>query len=307
MKKRILILLAFLGILTLSACSPTNKYDIITTMIPQYSLAKEIAGDKLSVHLITKPGVDVHSSELSSKDVIKINNSKLLLYTSDIIDTQIARLTIKGPIVVDLSSHILSEHEDNHIDEHEHDHDHDHASIHYWTSYHNLEHMANVIFENIIKIDPDNKPYYEENLNIVLNKLTELETELIKIVSLSSTKEIFYAGHNAMDALANEIGLTITALVDDIKPNADITSPQIQNLINKIKENNAKYLFVPELESLKVVETISRALKNENIELEILELHGLHNISKKEFESGISIFDILKQNNINLEKGLKND
>lgn len=253
MKKRIILLLAFLGIITLAACNPTKKYDIITTMIPQYSLAREIAGDKLSVHLITKPGVDVHSSELSSKDVITINNSKLLLYTSDIIDTQISRLTIKGPIVIDLSSHIL--------DEHDHDHDHDHTSIHYWTSYHNLEHMASVIYENIIKIDSENKTYYEENLNLVLEKLSKLEDELLEIVSLSSTKEIFYAGHNAMDALANEMGITITALVDDIKPNADVTSPQIQNLIKKIKENNAKYLFVPELESLRVVETIKRAFK----------------------------------------------
>ena len=307
MKKRIILLLAFLGIITLAACSPTKKYDIITTMIPQYSLAREIAGDKLSVHLITKPGVDVHSSELSSKDVITINNSKLLLYTSDIIDTQISRLTIKGPIVIDLSSHILDEHEQNHSDEHDHDQNHDHASIHYWTSYHNLEHMASVIYENIIKIDSENKTYYEENLNLVLEKLSKLEDELLEIVSLSSTKEIFYAGHNAMDALANEMGITITALVDDIKPNADVTSPQIQNLIKKIKENNAKYLFVPELESLRVVETIKRALKNENIELEILELHGLHNISKEQFDKGISIFDILNQNNINLEKGLKND
>ena len=33
MKKRILILLAFLGIIILAACSLTNKYDIIIMMI----------------------------------------------------------------------------------------------------------------------------------------------------------------------------------------------------------------------------------------------------------------------------------
>ena len=314
MKAKILLLLIIFGITTLVACTPTKKYDIITTMIPQHSLASEIAGDKLSVHLITKPGVDVHNSELSSKNLMTINNSKLLLYTSDIIDTQISRLTIKGPNVINLSEHVLEEHEHSH-DEHDHEHDehghehddHDHSSVHYWTSYDNLSHMAEVIAREIIKIDEENKLYYETNLANVLRKLKQLETELKEIVTSSTTKQIFYAGHNAMDALSKEMGLTITALVDDIKPNATVTSPQIQKLINAIKANNAKCLFVPELESLKTVETIKQALIKEGITLEVLELHGLHNITKEQFDKNVSIFDLLATNNLNLRRALTND
>ena len=74
----------------------------------------------------------------------------------------------------------------------------------------------------------------------MLEKLTYLKTDLLEIIKKSSNAKIYFAGHDSMASLSDEVGLEIVTLIDDIKPNADITSLQITNLVNGIKENNVK-------------------------------------------------------------------
>lgn len=308
MRKFILFTTSILLIFVLASCQNVEQYDIVTTMFPQYSLAKEIVGDNLTVDLITPPGVDVHNFELSSKDIIKIDNSKLFLYTSDMIDPQIKNIKLTKTKVVNLSNLILHGHGTNN-DTHDHDdeteHEHIHSNSHYWTSYKNLIKMTNVIFEEIINIDPDKTDIYQTNKDVLLEKLISLKTNLLAIINKSSNATIYFAGHDSMASLSDEVGLEIVTLIDDIKPNADITSPQITNLVNGIKENNVKYLYIPELDSTRIAETIQRNLISHDIKIEFLELHGFHNITLDQFKNEISILILLQQNNINIEKGLK--
>lgn len=308
MRKFILFTISILLIFVLASCQNVEQYDIVTTMFPQYSLTKEIVGDNLTVDLITPPGVNVHNFELSSKDIIKIDNSKLFLYTSDIIDPQIKNMNLNKTKVVNLSTLILHGNETNN-DAHDHDddteHEHNHSNSHYWTSYENLIKMTNIIFEEIINIDPDKTDIYQTNRDVLLEKLTSLKTDLLEIINKSSNAKIYFAGHDSMASLSDEVGLEIVTLIDDIKPNADITSLQITNLVNDIKENNVKYLYIPELESTRIAETIQRNLSSHDIEIKFLELHGFHNITLDQFKNETSILILLQQNNINIEKGLK--
>lgn len=301
MKKFIYIILSLTISLTLFGCTKGKSYDIVATMYPQYSISKEIAGDKLNVLMLYPPAVDIHNHEFSSQDIIKINNSKLFFYTSDIIEPKIQRMTLKNTEVINLEALINHEH-----DEHEYE-EHDHAHSHYWTSFSALKEMSQIIYEKIISIDNLNSDYYLKNYNQLLAKIKEIETNTRELILQSETKTIFFAGHNSMEAFANEMNLTITALVDDIKPSADITSKQILDLVNKIKEVKASILYIPELESIKIANTIKRAVEKENVKLEILELHGFHNITKNQMDSNVSIINLLTQNYENLKRGLSND
>ena len=83
MKKLILIFISLLTILLTGCDKNDKKADIITTLYPQYSITKEIVGNKLSVSLIVPIGADGHHFTPTSKDLINIKNAKLFLYTSD--------------------------------------------------------------------------------------------------------------------------------------------------------------------------------------------------------------------------------
>lgn len=305
MKKLFLFLLTSITFLSLAACSKPESNDIVTSMFPQYSITKKIVGDKLRVKLLYPPAVDIHNYELSSHDLISINNSKLFFYTSNIIEPKIAQLHIKNTKVINLETKYNFDHHEEH-DHANHD-EHDHAITHYWTSIENLIIMVQAIYDEVILIDSVNKDYYLSNLNILLTELETLKSKFITLISNSIVKEIFFAGHNSMEAFAHDIGLTITPLVDDIKPNADVTSNQIVTLVNKIKASNSKYLFIPELESERLADTISRALAKDGITIEIFQLHGFHNITKNEYNENITIIDLINQNYNNIQRAIIND
>lgn len=297
MRKFIIILTLFFSSLALVSCQSKEEYDITTTMYPQYSLAKLIVKDKLNVKMIAPPGVDIHNYEMSSKDLITIDQSKLFFYNSDKVEPQIQNLNLKNVTIINIENYID-------IDE---NNDHHNHGVHYWTSFENLIKMASIIYENIISKYDDTNKYYEQNYLELINVLNTYKEEYLSLVANSSVNKIFFAGHDAMHELSEEIGLDIVSLIDDVKPNLDITSKQIQNLVNKIIEHNAKVLYLPELESSQIATTIQRAVAKENIDLLILELHGFHNITKQQYKDDVSIIELIQQNFINLKRGLSHD
>ena len=59
----------------------TNAIAItVTTIYPQYSIAREIAKDKANVKMLLKPGQEMHSYEPSPKDIKEIQDADIFIY-----------------------------------------------------------------------------------------------------------------------------------------------------------------------------------------------------------------------------------
>lgn len=122
------------------------KRKVVTTIFPQYDFVRQIAGDKVDLTLLLKPGSDSHSYELSPQDVKEIESADLFIYTGGEEDKKfedlLASLGDKAPKSLRLTDmvktleeevkegmtheHHHGEEEQHHEDEdHEH-HDHDH-------------------------------------------------------------------------------------------------------------------------------------------------------------------------------------
>jgi zinc transport system substrate-binding protein len=71
-------------------------------------------------------------------------------------------------------------------------------------------------------------------------------------------------------------------------------------LINQIKKDNIRCIFYEELASPKIAETLSNETG-----AELLILNAAHNISKEQFEKGITFISIMKNNLSNLKTGLE--
>ena len=74
-------------IFSLTACSgkansasKKDKLNIVTTIYPQYSIAREIAKDKANVKMLLKPGQEMHSYEPSPKDIKEIQDADIFIY-----------------------------------------------------------------------------------------------------------------------------------------------------------------------------------------------------------------------------------
>ena len=313
MKKFAIFIFVLLSLVTLSACTDSKKADIVTTMFPQYDFAKQIVKDKMTVSLLIPPGAEIHNYEASIKDMVAIKEAKLFIFTSLEIDQWIQDpLTIGGEntVVLDLSlSYELTDH--NHHTHEENtsssnrllssklevdDHDHDDDEIHFWTDPTTAIQLINAILIKIVEIDPANKDFYESNAHDYIHEIEELheEMELLFLNELYKDSTLYFAGHNAMSAFGKRYHLHIESLFSDFKPDADLTSQELITFTNEVIASQTKYLFIEELVEPKAANKIKTELKNKhNYDLELLELHGYHNVLKSELEDGITYLDLM--------------
>lgn len=100
MKKIILILLALLIPLSIFACGgndsdndePSDKPLVMTSLFPQYDMARHIGGDYVDVEFLLPPGVDPHGFEPTARKIIEIMNADMLIYTGDSMEPWVPRL-----------------------------------------------------------------------------------------------------------------------------------------------------------------------------------------------------------------------
>lgn len=278
----------------LAGCGDTKNADIVTTLYPQYDIAKQIAHDKLSVSLIVPFGSEIHGYEPTAKDIVAINKAKLFIFTSFEMERWVGGVVSHDVNALNLSGkYTLAPYDPNDAD-----------TLHYWTDPTVILQLINVVRDEIIKIDPENEAYYTQNANSYYEEIENIHREATEYFSAKAKPLIFFAGHNAMGAFGKRYNLSITALSENFQPDADLTPRQLQSIIAELKETGAHYLFIEELVEPRAAQTIINQLANENYELTLLELHGYHNISKEQNKQGVRYADLFKRNLANIKKAL---
>ncbi len=319
MKKIILIML----VLIISfACSKkedntkkseNKKIRIVTTLFPTYDFSKEIGKDKVEVKLLLPPGIEAHSYEPTPKDIAEINNANIFIYTGDLMEPWVKKLLSslnnKNLKIVDVSKNIeLKEFDFEDEDEHEHidgeihenEDEHIHGKDpHIWTDPILAKTIVQNITDSIIEVDKVNKTFYDGNKIIYDKKLDNLDTEFKNLVKKSSKKEIVSGGHFVFGYLFERYGLTYHSAYEGFSPNAEPTPKQLKSLKETISETHTKYIYYEELIEPKLAKLLSNELG-----LQLLLLHGAHNISKEELAKGTSYYEIMLKNIENLKLGL---
>lgn len=191
-----------------------------------------------------------------------------------------------------------SHNEDAHSEEnHTHSHEYD---PHIWTSPVKAVQMVNNILEALKEVDPDNADYYTENANNYIEQLKELDSDIRDVVKNANRTDIYFGGRFAMHYFAEEYGLTCIAAYDSCSSETEPSAGMVAAIIDSMEETGAKVIYHEELVDPQVAETIADTVKGKT-----LLLHSCHNVSKEDFENGVTYLDLMKQNVINLEEGLK--
>ena len=296
MKKTIITIL--LTLILLSGCSnieaESEKPNVIVTLFPQYDMVRAIAKDKVNLELLLPAGVEPHSYEPTPNTIIRINESDLFVYTSDIMETWISNLFTElndqGPIVVNSSNSVelITHLEEEDSDEEEHDEEYD---PHFWLDPLNAKIMAENITAGLIEMDPENADFYQANANIYLSELDKLDQEFIDLFNRVKLNKIIYGGHFAFGYLSNRFNIEILSPYTGYSPDAEPSVSSLAELINVMQENQIKVIFYEELVDPKIARTIS-----EQTGAKIEVLHGAHNLSLEEMAQGLTYFDVMRSN-----------
>ncbi|NCT54398.1 zinc ABC transporter solute-binding protein [Candidatus Falkowbacteria bacterium] len=296
-----------------------EKISIVSTLFPIYDFAKEIGGDKVSVTLLLPPGLEAHSFEPKPSDIIKINKADIFLYSGELMEPWARDISrgLSGEVkVIDTSFGIEMIEELKHDDEDDEVNKDEQEELykegeaqepskndrqldpHIWLDFDNAKTIATTIAQALIQIDTENASYYQANLENYLAKLTALDNSYQTTLENCESREIIYGGHYTFGYLAKRYDLNYQS-AQGFAPNSEPSANDLIYLIEEIKANDVKYVFYEELLSPKIAETLARETKTK-----LLLLNAAHNLSKDDYQAGLTFILIMENNLENLSVGL---
>ena len=213
----------------------------------------------------------------------------------------------------DTEEHIHSEDEHDMEDVAVHDEDHAQEYLdeddghgveieydeHIWTSPVNAKKLAGVLAEVLAQEDPAHAASYAENCASYQDKLTELDAEFREVVSHAKRRLVVFGDKFPLRYFFDEYGLEYRAAFSGCSTDTEPSAKTIAYLIDKVREKQIPAVYYLELSSPRVAEIIG-----EETGAEPLLFHSCHNVTRHQFDSGVTYLELMEQNVKNLKKGL---
>ncbi|MHC1721506.1 MAG: metal ABC transporter substrate-binding protein [Clostridiaceae bacterium] len=255
-RKIVSIFLIIMSLITFSGCTDRNKetgsgkIPVVASFNPMAELVKVVGGNKTEIYIIVPDGTEPHDFELKAKDIVKLSDSKIFVYNGAGMEAW-AQDAVKASgnkdlMAVDASKGCALISSGDVIDPH------------LWLSLKAAKVQAFNIKEALVKADPANKEYYEKNYSSFSSSLDELYNEYRpKFDSLKNKN--FVTGHSAFAYFCRDFGLKQSS-IENVFAEGEPTAKKIAELIEYCRENNVDTVFMEELASPKVSETLANEL-----------------------------------------------
>ena len=284
-----------------SAKNNSGKVNVVATIFPEYDFLRQIGKDKINLTMLVTPGAETHSFEPTPKDIKEVNASDMFVYVggdsdawvSSILDsidkkhTDVVTLMDCVPLVEEKTVEGMTEESDS-ADTKDAGPEYDE---HVWTSPKNAKLIVQKLCNNLCRIDPSNKGFYRENTKVYIKKLDKLDQEFKNVVDNGKRKEIIVGDRFPFLYFADAYGLTYYAAFPGCSTDTEPNANTIAFLTDKVKKDKIPVVFHIELSNEKVCDSIceSTGAKGEL-------LNAVHNVSKKDFEAGVTYIDLMEHN-----------
>lgn len=197
--------------------------------------------------------------------------------------------------------HAAHAHDD---DDHDYvDHDGHEEEIEYdehiWTSPVNAMKLVDVIGDTLAEADPANADAYRQGAADYKKELEEIDAGFREVSANRKRNMIVMGDKFPFRYLADEYQLDYRAAFSGCSSDTEPSAKTIAYLIDKVKEEQIPAVYYLELSSHRVSEIIG-----EETGAEPLLLHSCHNVTRAQFDSGITYVELMRQNIENLRKGI---
>lgn len=295
----------------LSACAsgdgiPKSDRDvhIVATNFALYDFARLYEDEHIRASMLIAPGSESHDFEATLSDVAVVSEADIFLYaggeSDDWVDAVFDSLGDAGESVLRINAleYIETLGGESASEEHPHgENDHEDCDEHTWTSIPNAVALIEEIGRAVQQIDETNIP--PVRVQTYVADLLALDAEYRNAVENAARTEIVVADRFPFTHLAEEYGLSWLAAFDGCASNTEVPLAVLQNLIREVREQEIPVVFYIEFSD----QTAADAVRDET-GAEALPLHSCHNVTKEEFEAGVSYLELMRQNLENLKKAL---
>lgn len=283
-----------------------KKLKVVATLFPLYDFARQVGREKIEVNLLLPPGVEAHAFEPRPADIKRIQDSDIFLFTNKLMEPWVGGL-LKGIdtrslTIVDTSKGItLLQRSSKHGDEERaHADESGNADPHIWLDLSNAMRMVDMIASQFIVKDPRDKDFYAKNADEYKKKLEELDKKYKNTLSYCRNRVIVHAGHFAFGYLTKRYGITYVSAYKGFSPDAEPTPRRLVEITKNVRKYGVNYIYYEELAAPRVAEVIANETG-----CGLLLLHGAHNVTREEMESGVTFISLMEKNLENLKAGLQ--
>lgn len=280
----------------ISASGDTVK--IVTTNFALYDFARVYENDRIQAEMLIAPGSESHDLEVTLSDISVISSADIFVYAGGESDTWVdavfESLGAEGEDIVRICAlDVVEGLEETHTHEGEL---HTTEDEHVWTSIPNAMKLIREIGQAIQQVDETEELSEAE---ASLADLNELDAEYREMMASASRNEIVVADRFPFVYLAEEYGIEYTAAFDGCTSNVEVPLAVINTLIDEVREKQLPAVFYIEFSDRTAVNAVC-----EETGAEPLLLHSCHNVTKEDFEAGVTYLDLMRRNLENLKKAL---
>lgn len=311
------VLAAFL-ICTVSCSGGTAEekpeLTVVTTVFPPYDIAREIShgAHGIRIEMLLPPGSESHDFEPSVNDIALVGEADLIICiggeTDGWIDgvinasessASVLRLTDMVELIEEDDSVLVTE-----ARPHSHEHHHEHGESctfdeHVWTSPENAAVMTETIAEEMCRLSEENSHIFKKNSADYAASFREVQRKMEALTEENDGAVLLFADRFPFRYLAHSIGINCYAAFSGCSSDSEASLEAVYRLTELVAQTDAKVIFTCEFSSRNAAEIISRETG-----CRILELHSCHNVSKEDFEDGVTCLDLMRRNLSHLETAL---
>lgn len=307
------------------ALSQEGKDDrllVVTTIFPYYDFVRQIAGDRVKLKLVVPAGMDSHSFEPTPADMIAMQEADVLICNGGEMEQWVKKvlgsldtshmkvLTMMDYVDVVEEEHVegMEDSEHHHEDGYEEDaheeedgHEmHIEYDEHIWTSPVNAQAIVKIISRTLAEAAPGEQSRFEANTQAYLKELEDLDSQFRQVADQGRLHMIVVADKFPFRYFADEYGLSYRAAFSGCSGDTEPSARTIAYLIDKVKEDRIPAVYYLELSSHRTAEII----QEETGAVPLL-LHSCHNVTRKQFDEGVTYLQLMRQNVENLRYGLE--
>jgi zinc transport system substrate-binding protein len=162
---------------------------------------------------------------------------------------------------------------------------------HIWTSPKNAVRIVQAIADALCDRDKANASIYRQNAAAYIAKLNELDAAFQAVVDSAKRKTIVFGDRFPFRYFADRYGLDYYAAFPGCSTETEPSAATVAFLINKIKVESIPVIFHIELSNERMADTIA----GETGAKKRL-FHAVHNISKRDFDRGVTYLELMTRN-----------
>ncbi|MGN0536485.1 MAG: metal ABC transporter substrate-binding protein [Acutalibacteraceae bacterium] len=285
--------------------SNDEKIRVVAVNFPQYDFVRQLAGDLVDLQLLVQPGTEVHDYDPSPQDLIAVQECDLLIYIGGESDSWVEDILGSTELSQDKIFSMMDcvdkyfEETQEGMTEHKEEEGEEYDE-HVWTSPKNAIKIVDAICKKLSAIDNENASTYEKNRLDYVRSLSTLDNHVEEIVANAKEKTLIFGDRFPFLYFVRAYGLDYYAAFPGCSEDSEPTAATLSFLIDKVKEEKISTVFYIEQSDQKTADIIC-----EETGAEKLLFHSCHNVTKAEFDEGVTYLQLMEKNVENLREALK--